>query len=310
MTEGWQPANDSEQAMAKALAADDQAGFFRILAGTALYLPQSSAARDEPGAQTFVTTDLFGQTFLPVFTSIEAMLPQVTGGADAYAVTGYAELRDKWPAPHWRLAVNPGTPLDAYVTIETVGQVAAGQTTVPDALAALEAVAEQDALAEMAAADRVTDERGLDTPAGLVADFEAALSGATVEPAPDTDALLRAAAESGDTAAFIEVLLGAIVCLPGVAGVDDPARILDPDFEWRVVSHEDEPAIEVFTSVGLLNAAYPARLPYLPVTLVSLLVGWPDGHLLVVNPGSDLSIVLPADQVPALLLFPGADPDA
>ncbi|MEV7225651.1 SseB family protein [Polymorphospora sp. NPDC051019] len=304
---GWQPANDSEREMARALAADDRAGFFRIVAETTLYLPQSATARDEPGAQTFVTADLFGQTFLPVFTSMEAMLPQVTGIADAYTVTDYAELREKWPSPAWRLAVNPGTPLDAYVAVETVEEAAAVRATVPDAAEALQGVAEEDALAEMDDADRVSAERHLDTPDGLLADFGAATAG-TPGPAPDTDALLRAAAGRGDAVAFIAALLDAMVHLPTTGPVDDPARVVDADFPWRVVGHDGEPAIEVFTSERLMTAAHPARPPYLTVTLVSLLTVWPEEHLLLVNPGTDLSVTVPADQVPAMLLFPDQDP--
>ena len=40
------------------------------------------------GGQRFVTMDLFGQPFLPVFTSLEAMVPQVAGVADAVREAG------------------------------------------------------------------------------------------------------------------------------------------------------------------------------------------------------------------------------
>src|SRR5205814_3355582 len=104
------------------------------------------AARNRPGPQRFITAELLGQEYLPVFTSVPALAGVMQGQADAYTVTSYEELRRKWPEPRWRLAVNPGTPIDAYVTIEAVERAALGQLTVPTA-AELAADARQEAAA-------------------------------------------------------------------------------------------------------------------------------------------------------------------
>lgn len=110
MTEPWQPANDTERALLDALAKDDRTEFFRVIASADLYLPQRSSDADDREGQEFVTVRMLDHTFLPVFTSVEGMAEVMSRLADAYTVTTYSELREKWPVPEWRLAVNPGFP--------------------------------------------------------------------------------------------------------------------------------------------------------------------------------------------------------
>lgn len=118
--------------MATAAAENDRREFFRVLALADLYLPQRLA---DAGAvpQRLMTLELFEHTFLPVYTSVETMAAQLGGAADGYSVTNYAELRRKWPDPTWRLAVNPGSPIDAYVPIEAVEAAAVGDLEIPTA---------------------------------------------------------------------------------------------------------------------------------------------------------------------------------
>jgi hypothetical protein len=303
--EPWQPANDVEQAMLRAARADDRTEYFRILTRAELYLPQLRGDGDST-SQQFVTMDLFGQTFLPVFTSLEAMAPRVAGIADAYTVTGYDELFDRWPVAGWRLAVNPGTPLDAYLPVEAVRAAADGDLVVPAGLEVLTAVAE-------AAADDEIDAVG--TPgeeADLAAEFAAAMAraGTASTEEPDTGELLLAAAERGDATGYVDALLHAMVVLPTGRPVDDPARLVDLDFPWHPVGSPEAPVIEVFTSPERFGRAYPDGTPSLRATLVSLLTVWPQGHGLAVDPDSPAGITLPAEQVQVLLLWPAPDEDA
>src|SRR5262249_27454000 len=128
----WQPANGTEHALADALERGDRPGFFEILAGADLFLP---ACTDEPeDSQRFVVAERCGVTFLPVFTSLPA-LALVREVADGYRVTSYPELREKWPRPDWRLAINPGTPLDVYLPIDAIAE---GGLEVPSAAEAVE----------------------------------------------------------------------------------------------------------------------------------------------------------------------------
>lgn len=84
MDESWRPANDTERALLRAAQTDDRARFFQILTRAELYLPQLRDDTEATG-QRFVTMDLFGQPFLPVFTSVETMAPRVAEVAEATA---------------------------------------------------------------------------------------------------------------------------------------------------------------------------------------------------------------------------------
>ena len=142
MSQPWEPANGTEQAMAAAMTDCDTAGYFRALALAELYLPQPRAAASD-GPQPLLTAELFGHTFLLVYTSVETMAAQVGDSADAYVVTGLDELSRKWPDPNWRLAVNVGSPIDAYVPVEAVAAAAVGDVAIPNmADAAADAIAQ------------------------------------------------------------------------------------------------------------------------------------------------------------------------
>jgi hypothetical protein len=266
----WQPANDTERALATALARDDRAGFFQVVADADLYLPQRSGSDATGQEQDFVTVALFGQTVLPVFTSIEGLAAAMAGLADAYTVTSYPELCDKWPVPQWRLAVNPGSPIDAYLPVEAVEAAARGELVVPTAGEAIvDAAAEADPAARAAALD-------------------------------PHQALVEAASQA-DPDGYVDALLDCVVVVPTAREVSDP-QPPGPDFPWRPAGPAEDPAIEVFTSAEAFTAAYPEQ-PGVTMPFVILLTAWPDGHALAVNPGGPAGLVVPADQVHQLLLW-------
>ncbi|MFG2042851.1 SseB family protein [Dactylosporangium sp. NPDC048998] len=124
----WLPGNEVEAELVTALAADDRQEFFRIIRDAPWYLP---AFPDEPGGQRFLTHDLLDATYLLVFTSEQSLAGAVGGLVTAYTVTGHDELAVRWPDPAWRLAVNPGTPVDAWVTLPALAEAAAGSRVVP-----------------------------------------------------------------------------------------------------------------------------------------------------------------------------------
>ena len=273
----WEPANETELAMARAALAGDRREYFRILAGADLYLPQLLGDRD--GEQRFITGELFGQTVLPVFTSVEALAFAAGTAADSYTVTSYPELRNKWPDPTWRLAVNPGLPLDAYVPIEAVEGAAIGDVTVPTMAEVLVEAADDEELGDT-------------------------IGTAPVDVPPErVDAALREAAMAGNVGAYVEILLDALVLIPTEREVADPDEILQPGFPWRAAGTPEAPAIEVFTSAEALSRAHPDPPPSVQVALPFALACWPEGHGLSVNPGSESHIDLPPDYVPWLLMW-------
>jgi hypothetical protein len=124
----WLPGNDIEAELVTALAADDREAFFRIMRDAPWYLP---AFPEEAGGQRFMTHELLGETYLLVYTSEQSLAGAVGALVSAYTVTGFAELAARWPDPAWRLAVNAGTPVDAWVTPAALAEAADGERVVP-----------------------------------------------------------------------------------------------------------------------------------------------------------------------------------
>ncbi len=266
----WEPANDTERALLAAAADDDRRAYFQVVAAAELYLPQVVA--DRGGEQRFLTVHAFDQTLLPVFTSVQALAAQLRGAVDGYTVTNYAELRRKWPDPLWRLAINPGTPVDAYLPVEAVAEAAMGDAIVPTLSELVVAAAEEEDLEERLAERHAT-------------------AAYPEEPA----AALRAAATAGDVYGYVERLLDTVVLIP-VARPAAAEDILEPGFPWR----PDGDVIEVFTDAAALARAYPEGVPTVAVALPFALACWPEGYGLRVDPGGD-GIELAADQVVWLL---------
>ncbi|MFC4145216.1 SseB family protein [Micromonospora mangrovi] len=276
----WQPANDVEQAMLLAAGEDDRQAYFQLVAVADLFLPQ--IAGDDPAGQRFLTVHAFDEVFLPVFTSVPALAAQFGGAVNGYTVTNYAELRRKWPDPQWRLAVNPGTPVDAYLSIEAVEEAAVGDVTVPT-LAELATAAEEDEQAE-------AELRAVQA-AGNYPD--------------DPAAALLAAARAGDAYGYLERLLDAVVLIPTTRPVE-AEQILEPGFPWLPGPGQ---VIEVFTTAEALARSHPEPPPTVEVALPFALAVWPSGHGLSVNPGGADGIEVGADEVLFLLtLTPSASP--
>jgi hypothetical protein len=262
-----------ERVLAAALAGNDGATYFRVLSAAELYLPRFlSDPEHEP---RLLAVELFGLTFIPVFTSAVGLATMFRDVVDGCAVTSYAELRDRWPDPEWRLAVNPGTPIDAYVRIEAVAAAATGEVDIP---MTLDAVA-----ADMALQD-----------------------GQPAPPTPDVALLLRAAAERADVDGYVRVLLGSLLTVPTTRDVSDPGELFQPSFPWA----RKGDLIEVFTSVEAYRSGADGGGPSCPVAGGHLVAAWPPGCSLSLDPGSAHGIVLTEDQVRALVLWPDGEGEA
>src|SRR5690349_6878715 len=124
----WLPGNAVEAELYSALAADDRRRFFQIIRDAPLFLP---ALPDAPDGPRFLTQELLGETFLLVFTSVRTLASTVGPAVSGYTVTSYQELSEHWPVPSWRLAVNAGTPVDAWVTLAALAEAADGTRVVP-----------------------------------------------------------------------------------------------------------------------------------------------------------------------------------
>jgi hypothetical protein len=269
VTEAWEPANGTEHALARAAAAGDRREFCRLIAEAELVLPRF--VHDNGGeGQRFVTATVLGETYLLVYTSVAGMRARLPQGVDGYSMTTYAELRSRWPSPDWRLAVNAGSPLEAYLAVDAVERAAAGEVVVP-------------------------------TMAELVDDAQGALA----EPSPvdDVESVLAAAAADADVDRYVAALLDAPVLVPTERVVPDAAEILEPGFPWRRVGPPEHPVIEVFTSPARLEQAHPEGGPAVTVALSFALAVWPADCGLSVDPGDPTGIEVASDQVLWLLLW-------
>lgn len=227
----WLPGNEVDAELVGALAADDRRRFARTVRQARWYLPVRRDHEHSPPAgehgPRYLTRDLLGATYLLVFTSPGSLAATVGGVATGCVVTGYDELAAHWPDPSWRLAVNPGTPIDLWVTLDLLAGAAAGDRVLPS----------------------------LAPPA---------------DPAAD-----------GPLDQFLARFVGAPLLVP----TQSPDRV------------------EVFTSEAALRERYPHGTATVTRTIPELLLDWPAGQALAIDPGSDTPLVIPADQVPALLLW-------
>lgn len=137
---GWQSANDVERRLVAARSRDDQGAFLVELAWADLVL-----VGPDPGGGGWGVSTIEGQPHVVVFTSLEAMA-SVLGGQVGHRMTRFMELAGTWPDPSLLLAVNPGLPLEVYLTTATIRELAAlaEQPCTPVERRLLEAARAQD----------------------------------------------------------------------------------------------------------------------------------------------------------------------
>lgn len=263
----WSPANEVEARLLAAVAADERAEFFEIISAAPLYLPILGGGDVSPGGASgrqLVTWDMGGVTYLVVFTSPVALAAVIDDPDVLWMMTSYPTLREQWPVSGWRLAVNPGLPIDAWATIEGISEAATGIVRV--------------------ASTRDFLDRSNASP-------EAALLAAA---GPTMDECLTALLAC-------EVL---VPTSQPVAASWDPTAIVGSDFPWRIVPGEGESAIAVFSTPETFAVGCPVGTPCVWMDVVSVVASWPDEALgLVVDEGSVSELRFSAAEVPALVLW-------
>ncbi|MEU5871468.1 SseB family protein [Glycomyces sp. NPDC047369] len=127
----WEPSNEIEHRLREALRAEDQDGYFRILAQIELVLPLSYEGVNGTGADTWATWTTDDRTHILAFTSESALQVCLRDNAGSSRRVTFQSLAEAWPDEEWWLAVNPGLPIEGYLPAWFVSQVAQGMTTVP-----------------------------------------------------------------------------------------------------------------------------------------------------------------------------------
>ncbi|TDB74579.1 SseB family protein [Micromonospora sp. KC723] len=127
----WEPATETETALRDALRADDQERYFRILAGTDLYLPISAQALAGEAPMGWGTWTTGGRTHVLAFTSPAAMRACLGADAGPSRRSPFTALAAAWPHHEWWLAVNPGLPVEGYLPAWFVSQLSRGDVRLP-----------------------------------------------------------------------------------------------------------------------------------------------------------------------------------
>lgn len=127
----WEPANQTEAAMLAAAQQRDQPAFLAAVRSSQLLLPVTEAAADGREAPRWTTGELEGTTFLPAFTSPEAIAAALPGVDVRYRVTSFQDLAAAWPHPDWRLALNPRLPIAAQLDYDVITALASQRQPPP-----------------------------------------------------------------------------------------------------------------------------------------------------------------------------------
>ncbi len=114
----WRPNNEAERRMQQAWDQGDADAFADLLMSSPLFLPGFEV--DAEGRQRLLTRNRDGQTYLLVFTSVEALREAVGTVTTGWRQTSFAELARALPDPTWGLVVSPQTPIGAYLGPEQV----------------------------------------------------------------------------------------------------------------------------------------------------------------------------------------------
>jgi hypothetical protein len=117
----WRPANDTEDAMAQAIAGRNRDAYLAVLASASLRVLVHGADVGPPRWRTAVEQN---RVFMVAFTSREAMRI-VIGQVQPHLLLDLGGLATDWPDPAWGLAVDPGLPIGSRLPQHMVRQLAA-----------------------------------------------------------------------------------------------------------------------------------------------------------------------------------------
>jgi hypothetical protein len=279
----WFPDNLVERELAWALTGADFARFFQVFLQAQLWVPVRAVSGEQDERWDPVTREVLGETVVPVFTSDTGLLAVMGDETAELYVSEWDQLQVTWPDPAWRLAINPGLPIQAYLPIDRVAA-AAGDELLP----------------------------GTDSSV-LVQSLDEGHW--TPWPPGGPEQAMREWAEIGDGAEYLAALLSCMVFMPTTRVVSpeevaeahrrsllggEPARL-----PLRTVGPPD--MLEVFTNQELFDRVYPES-PSIHRIFQSLFWVLPSGCGLSVNPRGPAGLDLRGEDVPLLAGWGTLDP--
>jgi hypothetical protein len=278
MAERFEPQNDIEQRLFDAARRRDTDAFFKVLLGAQVLVPAEAETpwgiAPEDDDFPWRPVPVHGRISIQVFTSLKWMNEAI--GSSRFVMPSLLEMVTAWPDAEWTLVLNPGTPIDATMPGEQVKALSGPPRT--EEPPAAEQPAEPEQRAETA---------------------QQAEPEAIFEPGNRIDQELYEAALSGDSDAFLRVLLAANVLVP--IPVDAPLEVtpIQREFRWEAALRGDS-AVQVFTSLVRLREVLPeSRFVY--ADFRELIGAWPRVEwAMLLNPGTRIGASLRGDQVQAL----------
>ncbi|MFD0687966.1 SseB family protein [Actinomadura fibrosa] len=317
MTDGFEPQNDVEQRLFDAARRRDTDAFFKVLLGAQVLVPAEpetpwGIAPDDPDFP-WRPVGVHGQLSIQVFTSLKWMNEAI--GSSRFVMPSLLEMVSAWPDTGWTLVLNPGTPIDATMPGEQVRALSgrprstpdtpapdvpeAPQPSTPDTSPSSTALDAPAAASDAPTAAPNTPSAVPDPPAAGDAPQRLRPVEPEFEPGNRIDQELYEAAQSGDSDAFLRVLLAANVLVP--IPQDAPLEVtpVQDDFRWEAALHNGT-AVRVFTSLVRLREVLPeSRFVY--AEFRELIGSWPrEDWAMLLNPGTRIGASLGGDQVQAL----------
>ncbi|MEU7870722.1 SseB family protein [Dactylosporangium sp. NPDC049140] len=272
--EQWRPSTEAEEAMAAAVAAGDEIAYCKALSDEALYVPISPAAAAGREPVTLATSPAGGVTYVLAWTSGAALPPEIP----YVRRTPLFEVVHAIQERGWGIAVDPGLPLQAFLSPEAVRTLPPWEPEwwpLDDALR--RAVLAEDREAYMAAL--------LEAHLLLPLPTEQELAEANPQPDPDDP----------EAAYWTVVRTDRIV--PSIS-----RDVTDPEFPWwRTELVDGREVVFAFTSVAHLQAELGDR-EWVAVPFIDIVVAWPEssgegGAALRLNPGGTNGMELPHDAL-------------
>lgn len=319
----WEPAAELEQRMREALRAGDRDEYFQLLARTELLLPVA----DDSGQgmpSTWATWATDDRTHVLAFTSPESLQTCLRGHAGQYRTARFTSLAEVWPDPDWWLAVNPGTPIEAYLPAWYVDQLAGGDSSTPQPAAAPQQDSEPAApepgpgwseefgnstlwaeesrfpSRDSGYAEQQETYFGAPPPRETQSGAEQGHGQQDWPSAHEVEARLSETAASGDTVGYLQNLMLSWAYLPLAEGAPQQARPGEPDFGWHTDFIDGAHCVTAFTDESRMQGRYGDR-PAVRTTFARLVQQWPgEEYSLYVNPGTELGANMSGHQVSAL----------
>ncbi|WP_433613758.1 SseB family protein [Dactylosporangium sp. CA-139114] len=244
----WRPSTEAEEAMAAAVAAQDQIAYLKALSDEALYLPITPAAAAGREPVTLATSPADGTTYVLAWTSGPALPPEVQAVRRAPLFEVVHAIQERG----WGIAVDPGLPVQAYLSPDAVRTLPPWEPEwwpLDDALR--RAVLAEDREAYMAAL--------LEAHLVLPLPTEEELAAASPRPDPDDP----------EAAYWTVVRTDRIV--PSIS-----RDVTDPEFPWwRAELVDGREIIFAFTSVAHMQAEVGDR-EWVSVPFIDIVVAWPE----------------------------------